>query len=132
MRITFDISRPINSRVTRLKLRCQNCVIPRYEAVNYSRIYRVIMPSYLADGGDGYEIILANKINHIQGDKDVDVFKNYISKVSPIVQGFDERIIFEDQYISFNEETHYNSSSTNLSNLYCSFLVWIIMFQYIL
>ncbi|XP_067674621.1 5'-nucleotidase-like [Haliotis asinina] len=95
LKIEFDISRPVGSRVTRLRAVCTRCEVPIYEDVQPNQIYQVIMPSFLANGGDFYDVINVNKVkHHLVGDLDLDVFVEYVQQQSPIVQGEEERMLF--------------------------------------
>lgn len=63
-----------------------------YENYEPKTVYKVAFSTYLRLGGEGYEM-LKNNIKNVQiGDVDVDVYKTYIKKMSPITQETDERI----------------------------------------
>ncbi|XP_046374004.2 5'-nucleotidase-like [Haliotis rufescens] len=99
LKIEFDISRPVGSRVTRLRALCTRCEVPIYEDVQPGQIYQVIMPSFIADGGDFYDVINDNKVkHHLIGDLDLDVFVEYVKQQTPIVQGEEERMMFVNSY----------------------------------
>ena len=42
------------------------------------------MPSYLANGGDGYSELEQERLSYVAGDLDTDVLKTYIQQKSPI------------------------------------------------
>ncbi|XP_050733908.1 snake venom 5'-nucleotidase-like [Eriocheir sinensis] len=95
--VVYDLNLPPGSRVVRLQARCLECVVPGLEDVKDDEVYRVAMPSFLANGGDGYTVIRDNKINHhLTGLLDSDVYVNYLSQMSPIYQGTENRILFID------------------------------------
>lgn len=62
--VVYDISKDPGSRVVRLQARCISCRVPTMEDVNDDAVYKIAMPSFIANGGDGYEVIRDNKIQH--------------------------------------------------------------------
>ncbi|KAJ8023875.1 5'-nucleotidase [Holothuria leucospilota] len=65
--VTYDLRSPPRSRVQSVQVLCTECTIPKYEPLDLSKSYKVVLPSYLANGGDGYAMISDNKENHIIG-----------------------------------------------------------------
>lgn len=95
--VVYDINLPPGSRVVRLQARCLECAVPGMMDVQADEVYKVAMPSFLANGGDGYSVIKENKLNHhLTGLLDSDVYVNYLSQMSPIYQGTENRILFID------------------------------------
>ncbi|XP_046575024.1 snake venom 5'-nucleotidase-like [Haliotis rubra] len=93
MTIVYDMAMPVGQRVIEVKVRCTNCSVPQYVDLNDSEIYKIIMPSFIANGGDGYDVINKNKIkHHLLGDVDGDVFIEYAKSFSPLTAGLDGRI----------------------------------------
>lgn len=92
MRVTYDFSKPEGSRVTRLLLRCRECEVPIYEAIDEDKIYRIILPSFLADGGFGFGLFKSYLRNRQIGELDIDLFVRYIECRSPIFQEIEGRI----------------------------------------
>uniref|UniRef100_A0A182JP57 Apyrase n=1 Tax=Anopheles christyi TaxID=43041 RepID=A0A182JP57_9DIPT len=56
LRVVYNVTNPIGHRVLSVEALCQDCSMPRYAPVEMFKMYRVITVSYLADGGDGFEI----------------------------------------------------------------------------
>lgn len=54
LRVKFNINKPVGKRVVEVLVRCQKCIIPEYEPLSLEKKYRVVMPSFLATGGDGF------------------------------------------------------------------------------
>lgn len=54
LRTVFNFKNPIGERVVSVHALCNKCKIPVYEPLDQFKYYRVIMPSFLADGGDGF------------------------------------------------------------------------------
>ncbi|KAB5517182.1 hypothetical protein PHYPO_G00186770 [Pangasianodon hypophthalmus] len=88
--LEYDLSMPPGERVKKASVLCTECRVPRYEPVVPEKVYKVIMPSYLVDGGDGFSMIKEEKLKHDSGDLDITVFAGYISdrqRVHPSVEG---------------------------------------------
>lgn len=64
LKIAYNTTNPIGSRVVSAKVRCQKCRIPEYFPLDLEANYRVILPSFLAAGGDGFTMISNNAILH--------------------------------------------------------------------
>lgn len=84
LKVTYDMKRSKNSRIVSLLVLCRDCEIPKYEPIDDEKFYRVVMPSYLANGGDGFKMIPEGARNLIVGPKDIDALTGYIEKSSPI------------------------------------------------
>uniref|UniRef100_A0A3P9LLI0 5'-nucleotidase n=1 Tax=Oryzias latipes TaxID=8090 RepID=A0A3P9LLI0_ORYLA len=88
--IEYDPSKEPGNRVRSLKILCTHCRVPMYEPVQDSMDYKVVMPSYLVTGGDGFSMIPEEMKKHDSGDLDLSVVSNYISqrqRVYPLVEG---------------------------------------------
>lgn len=113
--IEYDPSKEPGNRVRSLEILCTHCRVPMYEPVQDSMDYKVVMPSYLVTGGDGFSMIPEEMKKHdsgkvsfimlfkkyssfpiplssfvLSGDLDLSVVSNYISqrqRVYPLVEG---------------------------------------------
>ncbi|CAH1776835.1 unnamed protein product [Owenia fusiformis] len=95
--VVYDVSKPPGSRVETLEVLCTECKEPMLEPVDDNKIYNVIMPAYVANGGDGYFVIRDNKLDHRNlGILDTDVFIAYIKKRSPLYPSTNKRIVIKD------------------------------------
>lgn len=56
IRVVYDVNKPPGSRLVSARVRCGNCTLPMYAPLNTSQVYTVIMSSYLASGGDGFDM----------------------------------------------------------------------------
>lgn len=93
MRVVFNVTQPANSRVVSVDVLCRECDIPRYESLDRNRLYRLIVPSFIGAGGNGF-LAFRNRVNHRTGDKlDVEVIEKYLKKMSPVIQRKDGRSI---------------------------------------
>ncbi|KAK3789429.1 hypothetical protein RRG08_010622 [Elysia crispata] len=95
MRIVYDMSQAIGSRVIDVQMMCSKCSIPHFEPLNMTQIYQIVMNSYIADGGDTYTMIPTLTVRrHTIGNVDLDIFIEHIRQNSPVIQGLDGRIRF--------------------------------------
>lgn len=89
MTIDFDNEESCVSDVT---IRCSECPRPMYEDLDLEKMYRIIMPSFLGHGGDGF-VMLSDNVKNLQiGPVDSDVYIKYLKKMSPIEQLTEGRI----------------------------------------
>lgn len=89
-RVEFDLSLPPFERLQSVSVLCTECRVPRYEPLDDKKVYKLAMPSYIADGGDGYSMIKDEKLKHDSGDLDISVVERYIresKRVHPAVEG---------------------------------------------
>lgn len=90
--MAYNISQPVGSRVQGVKVRCKKCSEFEFVNLDPETYYRVVITSYLADGGDGYTAISQHFRDRIMGPIDIDAFSRYVQKVSPIANQKDGRI----------------------------------------
>ncbi|KAF4099112.1 5'-nucleotidase [Onychostoma macrolepis] len=117
--VVYDLSKLPGNRVKSLNVLCTECRVPRYEPLNPKKVYKIVLPSYLADGGDGYSMIKERKLKHDSGDLDIAVIASYITerkRVHPAVEG---RIQFTSSCIG-----HRGYMSTIL-------LVWVLWVMFV-
>ncbi|XP_062858530.1 5'-nucleotidase [Trichomycterus rosablanca] len=94
IKLEFDLSKPSGKRVNKASVLCTECRVPRYEPLDPNKVYNLVMPSYIADGGDNFTMIKEEKLKHEYGDVDYSVISSYITerkRVHPAVEG---RIVF--------------------------------------
>ncbi|XP_022625844.1 5'-nucleotidase-like [Seriola dumerili] len=90
LHVEFDLSKPPGHRVKSLSILCVDCRVPDYEPVEDEKVYKVVLPSYLMTGGDGFSMIKNETLKHNSGDLDITVVSNYIvqrKEVYPSVEG---------------------------------------------
>lgn len=80
----YDLKRNPFNRIVDIKVLCQKCDIPRYEAINDENYYRVILSDYLANGGDSFSMFPKYERNRFEGPLDIDALTEYVRKQSPI------------------------------------------------
>lgn len=105
LQVTYDLEKPVGSRVEDVKVRCGQCKIPQYEDLDLKKIYRILGNSYILNAGDGYDILrdkaFGKKIEDL-GDKDTTVW--YLEK---------EQFVYPDETgrITVLKQVKGNSSS---------------------
>ncbi|XP_019621174.1 PREDICTED: 5'-nucleotidase-like [Branchiostoma belcheri] len=96
--VKYDLTKPRGSRVVSLEARCTRCDVPEFTPVQTDAVYKLILPSHLANGERGYSMIADNKLSHhIPELLDSDMLIGYIRAMSPITTGLDRRITFADE-----------------------------------
>ncbi|KAF2903611.1 hypothetical protein ILUMI_02575 [Ignelater luminosus] len=92
IRVVYNLTNPEGSRTQSIKIRCRECAVPVYEPLHHDKMYKIVVNSFLAGGGDGYKVIADNLKNKKIGPRDIDVLRKYIELHSPIIQPLDGRI----------------------------------------
>lgn len=92
IRVVYNLTNPEGSRTQSIKIRCRKCPVPVYEPLDRDEMYRIVVNSFLAGGGDGYKVIADNLKNKQIGPRDIDILRDYIKLHSPILQPLDGRI----------------------------------------
>lgn len=58
LRVVFNVTAPIGSRVASATVRCIECDTPVYLPLDRNATYRVMTQNYIGDGGGGYTVII--------------------------------------------------------------------------
>uniref|UniRef100_A0A6B0VEZ0 5'-nucleotidase n=1 Tax=Ixodes ricinus TaxID=34613 RepID=A0A6B0VEZ0_IXORI len=94
MRVVYDFKNTNSSEIVTLEILCANCSIPKYEPVDPDETYKIVTTSFIAGGGDGFKFdkeVLQSK--ETEGRMDVEVFTDYVRKMSPIKTPEEGRVI---------------------------------------
>uniref|UniRef100_A0A8C0NB61 5'-nucleotidase n=1 Tax=Canis lupus familiaris TaxID=9615 RepID=A0A8C0NB61_CANLF len=67
--VVYDLSRKPGNRVVKIDVLCTQCRVPSYEPLRMDKIYKVVLPSFLANGGDGFQMIKDEALRHDSGDE---------------------------------------------------------------
>eukprot|EP00069_Balaena_mysticetus_P020742 bmy_13014T0 len=92
--VVYDLSRNPGDRVVKLEVLCTQCRVPSYKPLRMDEVYKVMLPSFLANGGDGFRMIKDEVLKHDSGDQDINVVSGYISKMRVIYPAVEGRIQF--------------------------------------
>lgn len=57
LKITYNFANAVGERVVDIEVRCAECDAPFYEDFDSTKIYRVVAPDFLAEGGDGFSML---------------------------------------------------------------------------
>ena len=87
IKMTIDLGRSKDNRVTELKVKCTQCTEPIYEDLIDDQSYNVSITNYLANnGGDRYMVFPNNKLSQLDGPLDTDVFIKHLQANSPVTK----------------------------------------------
>ncbi|XP_036999718.2 5'-nucleotidase [Artibeus jamaicensis] len=117
--VVYDLSRNPGDRVVKLDGLCTRCRVPSYEPLRMDDEYNVVLPSFLAKGGDGFQMIKEEVLQHNSGDQDINVVSQYISKMKVIYPGVEGRIMF-------SAGSRYHG---NIFLIFLSILATIVLYQ---
>lgn len=54
LQVLYNSDMPEGSRVVSVEVRCASCTVPSYSPLNFTQYYKVILPQFLFEGGDGH------------------------------------------------------------------------------
>lgn len=93
LKIVYNVTVPEDAKVVSVHVLCRECEVPRYEKLDPNRWYRILAPSFISGGGNGFTPF-NNRRNHVKGDKmDVEVAERYLKKISPVFYKNEGRIV---------------------------------------
>lgn len=64
LRVVYNVTKPVNSRVVSVEVLSTDAVKPIYKPLNETENYRIIVASFLVNGGDGFKMIPEHMQNH--------------------------------------------------------------------
>lgn len=91
LRVVYDMNKPPGQRVKEVKIICTTCDTAEYHDVDESKMYNVLLSSYLASGGDGYEILKRQPAQNLYKLLS-SCFIFYLKQMSPIEPKIEGRI----------------------------------------
>ncbi|CAF4929911.1 unnamed protein product [Pieris macdunnoughi] len=83
LKVTYNVDKPIGSKVINIMARCWNCSIPLYSDVTENEEYNVIMPNFIFNGGDGYGMFTGLPVRSLTYGE-FDASSLYIKQHSPV------------------------------------------------
>nr|XP_018897163.1 PREDICTED: protein 5NUC-like [Bemisia tabaci]XP_018897164.1 PREDICTED: protein 5NUC-like [Bemisia tabaci]XP_018897165.1 PREDICTED: protein 5NUC-like [Bemisia tabaci] len=89
--VTFDMSKPPNSRVVEARVRCGHCMVPKYLPLDKNATYGVIMTDYIFMGGDNYSFDQDAPITTLELT-DTETVVDYIRRKSPVYPELSGRV----------------------------------------
>lgn len=96
MKVVYDLKKPSHQRVKSVHVRCGECTRPIYEVLNKTKEYKILMPAFLASGGDGYDMFteLPQVSLHLS---EIECTETYITSHSPLYPAIEGRIVIKHQ-----------------------------------
>lgn len=91
LKLRFNVTKPVGQRLLSIQIQVNES--GDFENLNPHKLYTLIVPSFIANGGDGFTIIRANRRNHRVGLLDIDVVESFVLRRSPISSKSDGRIV---------------------------------------
>ncbi|EZA61541.1 Protein 5NUC [Ooceraea biroi] len=93
LQVTYDMSRPPNSRVVSVQVQCAACRVPKYTELQKNATYKILMNDFLGRGGDGFHMLEKVEKSSL-GITTAEVLEKYFEKHSPIYPGVEWRISY--------------------------------------
>ncbi|XP_001600210.1 protein 5NUC [Nasonia vitripennis] len=94
LQVTYDLKKPLNSRVVSVRARCSKCLVPSFEDLDMNKTYLVLMPDFMTGGGDGFSMLTDEPVLEEFEQQVVKVVADYINQTSPVYPGLEGRIMF--------------------------------------
>ena len=88
--LVYNIIKPVGQRLQTIQIRSDNS--GEFENINPYKMYKVIAPSFIANGGDGFTMVKGNRESRRVGLLDIDVMEKFIARNTPIIFNVDGRI----------------------------------------
>ncbi|CAH1639079.1 unnamed protein product [Spodoptera littoralis] len=92
MQVIYDLAQPVGSRVVSAKAVCSNCGFYDLQDIKDEYEYKVMMPTFLAEGGDGYTMFTSLPSKSLPYNE-LDSVLYYLANYSPVDTHLDGRII---------------------------------------
>ncbi|CAH2249305.1 5 -nucleotidase isoform X1 [Pelobates cultripes] len=97
IKVVYNIDKAPGQRVVKLEVICTRCRVPRYVPVEMDQTYKIVLPAFLATGGDGFSMLINETLKHDSGDLDVAVVSRYINKMLRVHPAVEGRIQFSNE-----------------------------------
>ena len=96
MKVVYDMNRPSYNRVIDTKVLHSDCVYYDCFNINATKLYKIVTQEFLTNGGDGFEMF-KDKPTMKTDVIDLDIFIQYLKKMSPVNPRIEGRIIIIDK-----------------------------------
>lgn len=84
IKVVYNMTRPAYERIVSLDVLCRLCDVPRYEPIDDSEWYRLVLNNFLLVNGENFAMIRDNARNHRVRAIDIDTLTSYFEQNSPI------------------------------------------------
>lgn len=116
MMVHYDFRQPPGKRVTKIYMRCGECLNPEYSVLNKTMMYNILMPAFLSMGGDGFSVFEDLPSIPLSYDE-LNCTTEYIEKHSPVYPAVEGRIIIDNLDKLRSSATYLKLSITSLITL---------------
>lgn len=93
IKVTYDLTSKPGHRVRETHIRCASCVVPTYSKLDKNKEYNMLMPNFIAMGGDGFDMMDGSPVQSLSYNE-LDCTIHYINRHSPIFPEVGDRITF--------------------------------------
>ncbi|CAH0694532.1 unnamed protein product [Spodoptera exigua] len=121
MKVKYDMSQPSDSRVMNVSVLCGDCLYPEYNTLNKTEEYNILMPAFLANGGDGFNMFDNLTITNLDIDE-ISSAEAYIQSHSPLHPAVEGRIILENSLGNHEFDNGISGLTPFIENLTCPIL----------
>ncbi|XP_065212232.1 protein 5NUC-like [Planococcus citri] len=123
LRVVYDFTKPSGQRVASVTALCGECDTPEYRALQDDEIYGIMTVTYVADGGDKFDMLRTESIDKtILSVSEVDSVMDYVEKNRVVYPVLDNRIIVT----GFKSKDPKASSSTAVASSHLPVLLIVI------
>jgi len=85
-------------RVVFAQALCSNCSVPTYKSINETEFYKVIVPQFLLEGGDGYDLIEeSDPFSESLERNDLNATMEYLKQRHFVYPEIEERIVIHEK-----------------------------------
>ena len=79
VRVVYNLKKERSNRVVSVEVRCSSCDIPEYSLLDLEEYYMVVTNNYMVGGGDGFNMISKEMLQHFPMGKVMISYLNYLS-----------------------------------------------------
>ncbi|XP_033148927.1 protein 5NUC-like isoform X2 [Drosophila busckii] len=124
VRVVYNEHKPEGKRVVSVQVRCAACEVPAFSPLNESALYKVIVPQFLLDGGDGHVFTEAANPQSMHMQRSIiGAVQQYLQHRDFVYPGLESRITFIDAEASKSAATKISLVSSSASLLIVSTLI---------
>ncbi|EDW01380.1 GH21403 [Drosophila grimshawi] len=96
IRVEYDYAKEEGQRVTSALVRCGECTVPEYSNLNATAYYKVVVPNFILNGGDGYTLTESvDPVTELLEKDDKGALQQYLESHSVVYPEVDGRIVIK-------------------------------------
>ncbi|XP_037716893.1 protein 5NUC-like isoform X1 [Drosophila subpulchrella] len=98
LRCEYNYNNEQGKRVVFAQALCSNCSVPTYKSINETEFYKVIVPQFLLEGGDGYDLIEeSDPFSESLERNDLNATMEYLKQRHFVYPEIEERIVIHEK-----------------------------------